>query len=497
MRITAGLVAVLVAAMGTAVQPAGPGGQSKPTTLARSWDERRLDLPIVGMSTVYVPHVPTKRVVLFLSGDGGWNLGVVDMARRMAADTIVVGISVPTLVRQAVRLSGCWYPAGDLETLAHAAEKRLGLAEYYPPALVGYSSGATLVYAALAPAPPNTFAGGVSLGFCRDLDVARPVCHSTGWSPQYDARKHLSWLTEVPRLPHPWYVLQGVQDQVCAPADARRFVEGIGNAHFVEVPGTGHGFGRPVRWSAPFDEALAAIWKAAEPTARPRPQSATLGAIEERLDRLGLPLEYRWPSREPDAYLIFFSGDGGWAALDDTVASDLAARGIAVVGLSSLRYFWRAKTPAEVADALRNLVAAVGKPVFVGGYSFGAEVVAVALQKWSRTERDALAGLVLVGPSVSASFEIDPLDWVRTPAENAATRVAPAIEQMMLPTLCIMGADEQDSGCRPLKAVPPIDVEAMAGSHHFDGNYGAIADRIALFIRSREDARKDQPRPWR
>jgi type IV secretory pathway VirJ component len=256
------------------------------------------------------------------------------------------------------------------------------------------------------------------------------------------------------------------------------------NAHYVEVPGTGHGFGRPVRWGPAFDQAFADLWNVTAPPPKRRPTTATLAAVEQRLDRLELPLEYRWASGEPSAYVIFFSGDGGWATLDEAVATHLASRGIAVVGLSSLRYFWREKTAAHVAEVLRNLVAAVGKPVFVGGYSFGAEVISVALREWPASERAAIGGLVLIGPGLSASFEIDPLDWIRTPSENPATRVAPAVRDAMLPTLCVMGAQESDTACRALETVRSVRVISLPGSHHFDGNYTEIADRIAAFVAS-------------
>jgi len=452
---------------------------------ARGWDERRIDLPIVGPSMAYVPHVPTTRVVLFISGDGGWNLGVVDMARRIAPTAIVIGISFPKLSRAALAQSGCWYPAGDLETLSHAAQKRLGLTDYHAPALVGYSSGATLVYAALAAAPPATFAGGVSLGFCPDLDVAQPVCRSAGWSPTYDAKKHLTWLPAVKGLACPWYALHGKQDLVCAPEQARAFVGGIANAHLVELDGTGHGFGKPVHWGAPFDDSLEAIWKANAPAARPKPAPATFAQAEGRLASLGLPLEYRWPPAEASAWVVFFSGDGGWASLDEAVAEDLVRHDIAVVGVSSLRYFWRQKPPGQVAADVRRIVSAVGRPVFLGGYSFGAEVVPVALRNWPASERSTIAGLVLVAPGPSASFEIDPLDWLRTPAEDPTTRVAPAMQALRLPTLCVMGTEDTGSACRGLPDVSVFHVARLPGTHHFDGNYAAVGDTIAAFIRER------------
>jgi type IV secretory pathway VirJ component len=450
-------------------------------TPPRTWQERTINLPIVGPSMAYVPRAPTDRVVLFVSGDGGWNLGVVDMARRIAPDAIVVGISFPKLSHAAPGRSGCWYPAGDLETLSHAAQKRLGLTDYHAPVLVGYSSGATLVYAALAAAPPTTFAGGVSLGFCADLDIARPVCRAAGWSPTYDEKKHLSWLPAVKALPRPWYVLHGKQDQVCAPEQVRAFVSSIGNAHLVELDGTGHGFGKPAHWAQPFDDALDAIWRSA-PGAHPKPAPANFAATEQRLVTLGLPLEYRWPRVDASAWILFFSGDGGWASLDEAVAQDLAQRDIAVVGVSSLRYFWREKPPGQVAADLRRLISVVGRPVFLGGYSFGAEVVPVALRDWPAADRSTIEGLALVAPGPSASFEIDPLDWLRTPPEDPATRVAPAVRELRLPTLCVQGSEDTESACGALPNAPPFHVVRLPGSHHFDGNYAAVGDTIAVFI---------------
>jgi type IV secretory pathway VirJ component len=477
------LLALAIAALGaTGRSPLRTGDITQPVAPGRTWDERRIDLPIVGPSMAYVPREPTSRVVLFLSGDGGWNLGVVDMARRIAPEAVVIGISLPKLIRAAQNAGGCWYPAGDLETLSHAAQKRLGLTQYHAPVLIGYSSGATLVYAALAPAPPITFAGGVSLGFCADLDVARPVCRAAGWSPAYDAKKHLTWLPAVKALSHPWYVLHGKQDQVCSLDQARSFVGGIANAHLVELDGTGHGFGKPVHWGPAFDDALAAIWKANDPPARPKTAVPGFAAAQERLDRLSLPLEYRWPRTDPAAWVVFFSGDGGWAALDEAVADSLVQHNIAVVGLSSLRYFWSQKTPGQVGSDLRNVLAALGRPVIVGGYSFGAEVVPVVLRTWPAAQRSTIDGLALVAPGPSASFEIDPLDWLRTPPEDPTMRVAPAVQEVRLPTLCVAGSEDPESACHAVANVPAFRVVRLPGSHHFDGNYAAVGETIATFI---------------
>jgi len=181
--------------------------------------EQQISIPGYGQAKVYRPEPVrlARALVLFVSGDGGFNLGVVDMARRAAGrNAIVVGLSMPALRRSAEKTPGrCWYPAGDLETMAQGIEKRLGFPRYVAPLLLGYSSGATVVYGALAQAPPTTFSGAISLGFCPDLEVARPFCGRETWKPAYDTKKRVSWLPVDGERRPPWTVLQGDADQVC------------------------------------------------------------------------------------------------------------------------------------------------------------------------------------------------------------------------------------------------------------------------------------------
>ena len=61
-----------------------------------------------------------SHVVLFVSGDGGWNLGVVDMARELATlDALVVGIDITHYLKELESSNEkCSYPAADFEELS-------------------------------------------------------------------------------------------------------------------------------------------------------------------------------------------------------------------------------------------------------------------------------------------------------------------------------------------------------------------------------------------
>jgi type IV secretory pathway VirJ component len=463
-----------------------------PRRPVRTWDERTISLPLVGRVVAYVPGAPTSHVVLLVGGHDRWAGVDIQVARRIVAQqAIVVGIPYGALKRYAVKDSWCWFVASDFELLSHAAQKALRLSQYQTPVLVGYQTGAALVYAALANTPAVTFDGGISLAFCPTVTIDREICSSDTWTPDHEAGR--SNLPAARTLPKDWYVLQGADDRVCSIDATRRFLAGTPRTHLVSLDGTGHAFSTESTWGPALDRALRELWTPHDiqpPAAQPR--SASMRELEDELQRLQLPFEFRWPA-QLSSLLLFFSGDGGWASLDDAVSEQLTSHGVGVIGVSSLRYFWNRKSPAQVAADIRRIVAILarsGRPVFVGGYSFGAEVSPVAVAQWPPGERRMLTGLVLIAPGTSASFEIDPLDWIRTPAENPATRVAPAIHEDALPVVCVAGTDEDDSPCGSLAGLQASRIVRLPGAHHFNGDYAAVANAVASFIRATSPGRQ-------
>ncbi len=450
-------------------------------------EERTLRLPIVGEATVYVPPDPTDRAILFLSGDGGWSKGVLDMARRAAtgAPAIVAGLSYPRL-REAARSSRgpCWYPAGDLEVIGQALEKQLQFPEYTRPFLIGYSSGATLVYAALA-ASSESFSGGMSLGFCPDLEGVPALCPHDSFRPTFEARKRKADLPPVPEISCRWEILQGLSDHTCTPAATEAFAAAVRGAHVTTMAGVGHGYDNAKKWGEAFDHGLADIVRAAgeAEAAVPPPPVVADADLEKDLRALDLPLVLRLVER-PRTILLFISGDGGWSNFDKTLVQILAGHGVSTVAINTLKYFWHEKPPDQVADDLKKLVEVCRRsalPLLAGGYSFGAEVMPVVLDRPDL--KGVFAGLILISPGPSASFEVSLLDWLRTKEKATPYKVADHARALEgLPIFCVAGERDQESICAALRGEEQRDIVLLPGAHHFSGQYEKVADAAAAFV---------------
>jgi type IV secretory pathway VirJ component len=454
---------------------------------AAAADQFPVEFGRFGTVTVYRATSRPRHVVLFVSGDGGWNLGVVDMARALTSlDAAVVGIDITHyLMRLRESDDPCLYPAADLEALSQYAQRRLDLPAYVPPVLVGYSSGATLVYAALVQAPPATFAGAISLGFCPDLPVTRPFCrgHGLTWEPG-PRGKGVSFCPAA-TLERPWVAFQGLIDQVCDPSGTEEFVEQTTDARIVTLPKVGHGFSVQRNWMPQFRQAFLSVVEPVGPSATsptpPPAEEETAANGRALVDVSNLPLVEVKPTPPTLAGVmaVIVSGDGGWASIDKEIGGVLATRGIPVVGLNALQYFWRAKTPGmagtDLARIMRHYQAAWhADRILLAGYSFGAEVLPFMISRLPEELRARVVGITLLAPGPKAEFEFHIGDWLGKTGAQALS-VLPEIAKLRgLNLLCLWGEDDTDSVCPAL----PADLATsrrLGGGHHFGGDYARLA----------------------
>jgi len=290
---------------------------------------------------VYSPAGNPTSVVLFLSGDEGWNGAADTLAEQLVQQgAMVVGINLPKF-KAVLEADGgqCVFPDGDLENLSHFVQAYFHNPSYLAPMLVGVSSGATMAYAVLAQAPKDTFASALTLEFCPNLKLAKPLCKGSGLEYAHKAQGSSVNLLPIAKLGNPWVTLQSSSNSACPAAVSREFVAKVNGAAMAILP--------EVR-KAPFNAAFAKLATANVTRAVAAPP-AELGGLPVIEIAAAIEVAVASAAGPSDAFAIIMSGDGGWAGLDQDIAAALSARGIPVVGLDSLRYYWTARTPDSVA----------------------------------------------------------------------------------------------------------------------------------------------------
>jgi type IV secretory pathway VirJ component len=466
-----------------AAAPASYGAPSPhgPPAQPAAHDATHLPAGRFGTVTVYSPAGTPKSVAIFLSGDGGWELGVINMAHALTElGAVVIGVDIrqyfASLRKAAARADApCQMIAADFESLSHQVQKQIGLSNYLVPVLIGYSSGATVVYATLVQSPPGTFAGALSLGFCAEQDFAGAnLCPGAGLRYSPNAHHELVFQPAA-ALKQPWIAFQGQKDQVCSPHAADDFVAQVANGQIVRLPLVGHGFSVERNWLPQFRDAYARL-------TAPTPLSA-----ERPPDISDLPIQEVRASGTAEEFALLLTGDGGWAGLDQELAARLAAHGVPTVALNSLKYFWSARTPEEtardVARILRHYLEEWHKPrVLLVGYSFGADVLPFVVNRLPPDLRARVASVSLLGIDSNASFEVRVAAWVGADAGGPPTR--PELARItQLPVLCLYGEGEKDSICPGLPA-GGVQREQVGTGHHFGGEYATLAERILAFARA-------------
>ena len=423
---------------------------------------------------IYRPAGEVKHFALLMSGDGGWNSRLAAIGKALAADgTLVAGVNTAELFADLEKDGGsCVSPDGDLENLSHYVQAYYKVPTYFTPILIGYSAGATLAYASLAQAPKGIFAGALTLSFCVDLDLRKPMCQAQGlrYTTLADGR---GWRLQPPTQLHaPWIGLHGAEDRVCSIGEARSFIAQTPGARLIELPHVGHHYSGTRDWLPQLTEAYASL--AAMPAQQRLP--APPASLAE------LPIvEVEATAGTSDSFAVLLSGDGGWAGIDKEVATLLANRGVPTAGVDSLRYFWTPRTPAGLAQDIDRIIRYYAfhwkkKNALLVGYSQGADVLPFVVNRLPAATRSLVRLTTMIGVSASAAFEFHVANWIGD--EEGGLPVWPEIVKLSAgDTLCVYGDDDSDSIC-PKIGPQHARIIKLPGGHHFGGNYLPLAQVI-------------------
>lgn len=424
---------------------------------------------------VAMPSGEPQRAIVLISDSSGWNARAEQLAVAQAdAGALVLGIDLPVYLAQMESIDAkCAFPAGHFEEMIHWIQRNQKLEKYIYPILAGDGTGAAFAYALDAQAPQGTYTGLVTLGWDAGFRLPRPACKGDAGAVTAPDGSGRFRVVPVKKLPNPWL------PQPLAPG-AR--VTGIAN----RMPSTLRSwFASPRANASAPGKALAADidWLTAPARAAPPlPQ-----------DIADLPLETVQAQGEfAQRIAIILTGDGGWAGLDVAVANQLAQRGIEVAALNTLKYFWETRTPDQAAAALTRIIGHYGAQYpradfVVVGYSFGAGLSPVLINRLPESARRRIAAQVLISPDDAAVFEIHVGDWFGSTEHKGAIPLAPEIAKSRVPVICVHGADEDDSFCKQIVGKPNVRELVLPGAHHYNGDYDKLGAGIAGALPARKD----------
>ncbi len=184
--------------------------------------------------------------------------------------------------------------------------------------------------------------------------------------------------------------------------------------------------------------------------------------------------------------VVLLSGDIGFnTGMSPDIAERLAADGIPVVGVNTLTYLHKTRTPAEITSLIaraeqRALRLGHTDRVVLIGVSFGADMLHVGLVGLPASLRDKVRRVALIVPENTVQFRASPGEifdyW--TPTSNA---LPTARRLTWAPLLCIHGVVEADSLC-PLLKQPNARIIALPGGHPLHRDADALYATVSRFV---------------
>ena len=404
-----------------------------------------------GQIYVSAPQGPIRGFMVLFSRLSGWTVADQQTADTLAThDLLVVGVDSG---RYAATLAAapetCHRLFNDVTAMSGQLQRERSTGAYFTPIVAGSGDGGRIAEQVLSSAPSNTIDGAISIDPAAASDPRLQPCPP---DPK---------IAHDPGLPGFWDI--GATVSLPASLDALAKAVRQAGAH-VEI----HHFGAGT-------SASAMLLVLSEPHLGPR--------AEDEIDVSNLPL-IELPAPHTSTMLaIVVSGDGGWHDLDQTIARNLQNAGVAVVGIDSLRYFWRKKSPEQTAHDLDRVIRSYmarwhASSVALIGYSFGADVLPFVYNRLPTRERDRVALITLLGFGSAADFEIQVTGWLGLPPSSAALPERPEIGKVP-PALvqCFYGENETDTMCPELTKLAMM-VFRTHGGHHFAGDYEHLAHLI-------------------
>ncbi len=191
------------------------------------------------------------------------------------------------------------------------------------------------------------------------------------------------------------------------------------------------------------------------------------------------------PGEEQVAAVVFSGNMGFHIGQAEDLSKALAARGLPVLGVNSLAYFRKPRSPTEATALVERAIdRALGfsrrGQVALIGISFGADILHVGLAGLPPPYRARIRNVVLVVPGATLQLQASPLELFPIRAPNM-DGLATGRQLDWVPATCIWGAKEKNSLC-PHLAMTNMTRVPLAGGHMLKGDVNGLADRVGEAI---------------
>ncbi|WP_026612599.1 virulence factor [Ensifer aridi] len=426
-------------------------------SLPSAAEEARFDTGMIPSPHILFPKQDASGLVVLLSGADGWTEKENAVARSLSGENaLVVGIDLKAYLAALAKDDGdCIYTVSDIESLSQQVQRAAGSGAYRPPVVAGVGAGGAMALAIAAQSPAATIGKTFAVDPEEGIPLSKQLCTPAEKVAKGD--RMVYGLTDGP-LPDP----VSVTFTPSASAERCQHVAALVAKHpDIETADT-------------EDDAYAALSGAL---------SEYLQEGDEADNPFGLPLTVLDAKPSRDTMAVIYSGDGGWRDIDREVGNALQQQGVPVVGVDSLRYFWSQRQPQATADDLTRIISYYRKRwnvrnVLLIGYSFGADILPRTYNLLPAPTRAGVRQVTLMALSHQADYKISVLGWLGAEGEGSAGDPVDDVKAID-PSLvqCIYGTEEEDDACPDLKP-SGVDVVAIDGGHHFDGDYPALTRRV-------------------
>ncbi|HMY39695.1 MAG TPA: AcvB/VirJ family lysyl-phosphatidylglycerol hydrolase, partial [Marinagarivorans sp.] len=397
------------------------------------------------------------------------------LARRWADKGYLVSVIDPGFLKGQ---SACADLASPIAQLQHFIEQRYPQLAGLLPLVMGRGEAAALSFIALAQAPAKSFHSAIAVDFCPARALAQTFCPQRAWSGQpgvmaapSQALGANAYVFQTPRL-----AASGTCDLVAS----EQYLQAVPSVKLSQAQGGADDWlevDALLNWLDPrlTSQALSAQNDDDSPVVEVPAQS----------------------TQSADYFVLFLTGDGGWAQLDKELAQHFSAQGINVLGFDSLSYFWRKRSPEETAADISALISSYQnkwqkKQVVLLGYSFGADVLPYVAANLPKEQQAAVKHLVLLGLSQFAHFEFYLTNWLSSETKASPFATQDALKSIpAIAGLCVQGAEDDESICSQLQQ-PNIKSVTLPGDHHYDEDYDSLA-RIILTVLAGGEAQAVKP----